>query len=39
MLIGLLASRPYLGTHWTSDVVGGALLGATAVLWAFGREN
>ena len=38
-LLGLLASRVYLGTHWTSDVVGGALLGASAVLWAFGRED
>jgi membrane-associated phospholipid phosphatase len=39
VLLGLLASRVYLGTHWTSDVVGGALLGATAVLWAFERTN
>jgi membrane-associated phospholipid phosphatase len=39
VLLGLLASRVYLGTHWTSDVVGGALLGATAVLWAFGKEE
>jgi undecaprenyl-diphosphatase len=39
VLLGLLASRVYLGTHWTSDVVGGALLGATAVLWVFGKEE
>jgi membrane-associated phospholipid phosphatase len=39
MLIGLLASRFYFGTHRTSNVVGGAFLGATAALWAFGREN
>ena len=38
-LLGLLASRVYLGTHRTSDVVRGALLGASAVLWAFGRED
>jgi len=38
-LLGLLASRVYLGTHWTSDVVGGALLGASAMLWVFGRED
>lgn len=39
VLIGLLANRVYLGTHWTSDVVGGTLLGATAVLWVFGKEE
>ena len=39
VLLGLLASRVYLGTHWTSDVVGGAWLGIIAVLWAFGKED
>jgi membrane-associated phospholipid phosphatase len=38
-LLGMLANRVYLRVHWTSDVVGGALLGATAVLWAFGKES
>src|SRR5215218_10755727 len=39
-LLGLLASRVYLRTQWTSDVVGGALVEASAVLWAFfGRED
>jgi undecaprenyl-diphosphatase len=39
LLLGMLANRVYLRVHWTSGVVGGALLSATAVLWAFGKES
>ncbi len=39
LLAGLAASRIYLGVHWASDVLGGALLGIVALLWAFGKEG
>ncbi|MBV9454277.1 MAG: phosphatase PAP2 family protein [Rubrobacter sp.] len=39
VLSGLGASRIYPGFHWAPDVVGGALLGVAAILWAFEKEE
>ena len=40
LLVGMGASRVYMGVHWPSDVVGGALLGVLALAWAFeGKEK
>jgi undecaprenyl-diphosphatase len=39
LLLGLAASRVYMGVHWATDVVGGALLGIAALLWLFGKEG
>ncbi len=38
-LAGAAWARVYLGTHWPSDVLGGALLGLAGLLWAFGKEQ
>ena len=38
-LAGAAWARVYLGTHWTSDVLGGALLGLAGLLWAFEGQD
>jgi undecaprenyl-diphosphatase len=39
LLLGLAVSRVYLGTHWPSDVIGGALLGVAGLAWVFRKRS
>lgn len=39
VLGGMAVTRVYMGVHWPSDVIGGALLGLAGLAWVFRKRS